>query len=100
MPAVRGAATLLFMNATRTATARSRWTDAWCLRHCEGYRVEAAGRFLGYVEEVVIEPDEFLAESGPVLDLVVGPPTRDTVAAADVVRVDPRRQVVVVAAGR
>jgi hypothetical protein len=97
MPGTRHAATLSSMEAMRSDPAtRSRWTEEWCLRHCEGYRVEADGRFLGYVEEVVIEPDEFLADFGPVLDLVVGPPTGDTVSADDVVRVDDGRQLVVV----
>ena len=96
MPVAAYRGKLSRMNATQTPAASSRWTEAWYLRHCEGYRVEADGRLLGYVEDVMIEPDEFLAHCGPVLDLVVGPPLRDTVSLADVVRVDDRRQVVAV----
>ncbi|HSC92943.1 MAG TPA: hypothetical protein VLB86_14920 [Gaiellaceae bacterium] len=85
------------MTATITGPATRRFTEDWCLRHCEGYRVEVDGVLLGYVEEVVVGPDEVLARSGPVLELVVGPPASRSVPSADVLHVDGTRQLVVVA---
>lgn len=34
------------------------WTHEHLLRHCEGYRVDSLGRHRGYVEELVLLPDE------------------------------------------
>ncbi len=34
------------------------WTPDYLLRHCEGYRVDSPDGHLGYVEEVVLLPDE------------------------------------------
>ena len=34
------------------------WTDEYLLRHCEEYRVDLLDVHLGYVEEIVLLPDE------------------------------------------
>ncbi|MGZ8716641.1 MAG: hypothetical protein ACXWYO_05955 [Gaiellaceae bacterium] len=34
------------------------WTDEYLLRHCEGYRVDSLDVHAGYVEEIVLLPDE------------------------------------------
>ncbi|MGZ4415994.1 MAG: hypothetical protein ACXVRZ_16705 [Gaiellaceae bacterium] len=34
------------------------WTDEYLLRHCEGYRVDLLDVHDGYVEEIVLLPDE------------------------------------------
>jgi hypothetical protein len=38
--------------------AESRWTHDYLLRHCKGYRVDVPDGHLGYVEEIVLPPDE------------------------------------------
>lgn len=45
--------------ATRiTHEAESFWTHDHLLRHCEEYRVDLPDRHLGFVEDVVLSPDE------------------------------------------
>lgn len=34
------------------------WTDEYLLRHCEGYRVDVLDVHDGYVEEIILLPDE------------------------------------------
>ena len=36
---------------------RGIWTEAYCLRHCEGYRVCGPAGTVGYVEEVWLSPE-------------------------------------------
>lgn len=36
---------------------RTIWTEAYCLRHCEGYRVCGPDGTVGYVEEVRLTPE-------------------------------------------
>jgi hypothetical protein len=38
--------------------AESFWTHDYMLRHCEEFRVDLPDRHLGYVEEVVLLPDQ------------------------------------------
>ena len=38
--------------------AESIWTHDYLLRHCDGCRVDSPDRHLGYVEDVVLIPDE------------------------------------------
>jgi hypothetical protein len=33
------------------------WSEAYVLRHCVGFRVEGPGGHLGYVEEVLLDPE-------------------------------------------
>lgn len=42
------------------------WSEAYVLRHCTGFRVEGPSGRLGYVEEVVLDP-----EGGPPEALLV-----------------------------
>jgi hypothetical protein len=36
---------------------RECWSEAYVLRHCTGFRVEGPSGHLGYVEEVVLDPE-------------------------------------------
>jgi hypothetical protein len=36
---------------------RECWSEAYVLRHCTGFRVEGAAGHLGYVEEVLLDPE-------------------------------------------
>jgi hypothetical protein len=37
---------------------RECWSEAYVLRHCAGFRVEGPAGHLGYVEEVLLDPEE------------------------------------------
>jgi hypothetical protein len=37
--------------------AQACWSEAYVLRHCVGFRVEGPGGHLGYVEEVLLDPE-------------------------------------------
>jgi hypothetical protein len=36
---------------------RECWSEAYMLRHCTGFRVEGPAGHLGYVEEVLLDPE-------------------------------------------
>ena len=40
-----------------TEQVRACWNEAYVLRHCVGFRVEGPGGHLGYVEEVLLDPE-------------------------------------------
>jgi sporulation protein YlmC with PRC-barrel domain len=39
------------------------WTDDYCLRHCQGYRVCGPDGTVGYVEEVRLSPEDDTVEA-------------------------------------
>jgi hypothetical protein len=41
-----------------THEAESCWTHDYLLRHCEEFRVDFPDRHVGYVEDIVLPPDE------------------------------------------
>ena len=43
--------------APHQARSNQLWTSEYCLDHCEGYRVETSDGHLGFVEEVVWDPE-------------------------------------------
>ena len=65
------------------------WWRRHCLQNCEEFRVERAGRLLGFVEE--IEWAEVDEPSSLVIECRGGEPTHVRVASADVVDVAPGR---------
>lgn len=70
------------------------WTDEYLLRHCEGYRVDSPEGHPGYVEEIVLLPDEsepigFLVRGGSGLTFVSVHQIRDFSPSAQRIVVDP-----------
>ena len=70
------------------------WTDEYLLRHCEEYRVDLLDVHLGYVEEIVLLPDEstpigFLVRGGSGLTFVSVHQIRDFSPDAQRIVVDP-----------
>ena len=71
------------------------WTDEYSLRHCEGYRADSPdGHHLGYVEEIVLLPDEsepigFLVRGASGLIFVSVHQIRDFSARAELIVADP-----------
>jgi hypothetical protein len=68
------------------------WTDEYLLRHCEGYRVDSLDEHAGYVEEIVLLPDE----STPIGFLVRGVPGLTFVSVQQIRDFSPRAQRIVV----
>lgn len=70
------------------------WTEEYLLRHCEGYRVDSLDGHAGYVEEIVLLPDEstpigFLVRDAPGLTFVSVQQIRDFSPRAQRIVVDP-----------
>ena len=70
------------------------WTDEYLLRHCEEYRVDLLDVHLGYVEEIVLLPDEstpigFLVRGGSGLTFVSVHQIRDFSPRVQRIVVDP-----------
>jgi hypothetical protein len=68
------------------------WTDEYLLRHCEGYRVDSPDAHAGYVEEIVLLPDE----STPIGFLVRGVPGLTFVSVQQIRDFSPQAQRIVV----
>jgi hypothetical protein len=64
------------------------WRQHW-LENCEAFRVECAGRVLGYVEE--IERTEADEATSLVIECRGAEPMRVRIASTDVLDVDPHR---------
>jgi hypothetical protein len=64
------------------------WRQHW-VENCEEFRVECAGRVLGFVEE--IEPSEVGGPDWLVIECRGGEPTHGRVASTEVLDVDPQR---------
>jgi hypothetical protein len=72
------------------------WSAEYLLAHCEGYRVESADGTRGYVEEIVLAPDESRA-----LSLLVRPAAGRRlflIPADDVLELCPDTELIVVRA--
>ena len=70
------------------------WTHEYLLRHCEGYRVDSPAGHPGYVEEIVLLPDEsepigFLVRGVSGLTFVCVHQIRDFSSRAQRIVVDP-----------
>ena len=78
------------MAAARTDRTEFCWTEAYALRHCEGYGVIGPEGRAGYVDEV------WTYEDGEVAALVVAGKTRQIVLAPDVSNVDDRAELLTV----
>jgi hypothetical protein len=77
-----------------TQQEASCWTHEYLLRHCEGYRVDSPDGHHGYVEEIVLLPDEdtptgFLVRGGSGLTFVSVDQIRDFSPGAQRILVDP-----------
>jgi hypothetical protein len=68
------------------------WTDEYLLRHCEEYRVDLLDVHVGYVEEIVLLPDE----STPIGFLVRGVSGLTFVSVHQIRDFSPRAQRIVV----
>jgi len=71
---------------------QSCWTHDYLLRHSEQYRVDLPGRHLGYVEDIVLPPDE----SEPIGFLVRGDSGLVFVSARQIRDFSPRAQRILV----
>jgi hypothetical protein len=85
---------MLAAPTTHPTQGASCWTDEYLLRHCEGYRVDALDVHAGYVEEIVLLPDEstpigFLVRGGSGLTFVSVHQIRDFSPDAQRIVVDP-----------
>jgi len=74
--------------------AESCWEHDYLLRHCEQFRVDLLDRHLGYVEDIVLPPDEsepigFLVRGDPGLVFVSVRQIRDFSPQAQRILVDP-----------
>lgn len=68
------------------------WTHEYLLRHCERYRVDTADGRVGYVDEVILAPDE----SEPVALLVRGSAGVVVVSIDQIREFSPRAEQIVV----
>ena len=70
---------------------RECWSEAYLLRHCTGFRVEGPAGHLGYVEEVLLDPEEDAPEA-----LVVRGTSAIVVPLRQIVRLVPGQECVLV----
>lgn len=68
------------------------WTHEYSLRHCERYRVDTGDRHVGFVDEVILTPDE----SEPVALLVRGSAGLVVVSIDQIREFSPRAERIVV----
>jgi hypothetical protein len=72
---------------------RECWSEAYLLRHCTGFRVDGPARHLGYVEEVLLDPEgdpEALVVRGASTIKVPVSRIRRLVPGRELVLVDPK----------
>lgn len=77
--------------ATVLEEAQERWTEEYWLRHCRGFRVEGPDGWLGYVEEVLLDPEEHAPRA-----LVVRGRRVIVVPVGEIVRLLPRQERILV----
>ncbi len=77
--------------ATVFEEAQEHWTDEYWLRHCHGFRVEGPDGCLGYVEKVLLDPEEQTPRA-----LVVRGKRVILVSVGEIVRLLPREDRVLV----
>lgn len=87
-----GRGELLAAPTTYPKQDASCWTDEYLLRHCEEYRVDLLDVHVGYVEEIVLLPDE----STPIGFLVRGVSGLTFVSVHQIRDFSPRAQRIVV----
>jgi hypothetical protein len=72
-------------------TSRESWSKGHWLEHCTGFRVDGPGGHLGYVDEVLLDPDGHAPQA-----LVVRGARTTVVPVGEVVRLLPAQERVVV----
>ncbi len=77
--------------ATVLDEIQEHWTEDYWLRHCRGFRVEGPDGCLGYVDRVVLDPEEQEPSA-----LVVRGKRAILVPAGEIVRLVPREERVLV----
>jgi hypothetical protein len=88
---IRGKSRRWIVRAALVEEGQHGWTEGHWLRHCTGFRVEGPGGRLGYVDQVLLDPEG----SAPVA-LVVRGRRATVVSVGEIVRFLPTRELVLV----